>query len=76
MRDQSALAVGEQRKGVLASNPLRMFAFVLPAWIAVVTSSIGLAAATTPFDPKPWLEDLEQTREACHEVRQPGMGCA
>jgi hypothetical protein len=54
----------EQKKGVLVSKPLRIFAFVSLAWIAVVTSSIGQAAAPTPFDPKPWLEDLDQTREA------------
>jgi hypothetical protein len=64
MHDQSELAVGEQRKGVLVSKPLRIFAFVSLACIAVATSSIAQAAAPSPFDPKPWLEDLEQTREA------------
>ena len=46
------------------SKPLRIFAFVSLACIAVATSSIAQAAAPSPFDPKPWLEDLEQVRES------------
>ncbi len=45
---------------------MRVSMLVLLVWMAVATRSIAQIAVTapTPFDPKPWLEDLEQTREA------------
>jgi hypothetical protein len=40
--------------------------FALLVWIAFVTNSIAqvVVDAPAPFDPKPWLEDLDQVREA------------
>jgi len=46
-------------------NQFRLCIFVVLAWM-VVTNFVAekVVAAPTPFDPNPWFEDLEQTREA------------
>jgi hypothetical protein len=47
-------------------NHFRVSMFVLLAWVAFVTKSIAqvVVGAPAPFDLKPWLDDLKQTREA------------
>jgi hypothetical protein len=58
--------LGQRVKSDRLAPKVLLSALLLAVWTAVVTSSIAQAAvaAPQPFDPKPWLEDLEQTREA------------
>jgi len=58
--------LGQRVKSDRPAPKVLLSALLLAVWTPVVTSSIAQAAvaAPQPFDPKPWLEDLEQTREA------------